>query len=241
MLVIKFDSDGDIPGCSIVGSSNATVSDTSITGQASSATIQSTSIVPADTDIIPQDTSAGIVTICSVDVTIDIGNGSGFPGSLGNAVIVNLDNPADKVTGVQLNICDVDDFLTLDGCETTERASLYTCTFTELTNGCCQLLVHSSEPDIVIQEGDGPIIILKYTVLEEAPVGACKDLNPEGAVVLDENLVMLGVESLPGQFCFTPEPESPASIPTLSEWGIIIFMSIIMGLGVVTLFRRKMV
>ena len=29
-------------------------------------------------------------------------------------------------------------------------------------------------------------------------------------------------------------------IPTLSEWGLIIFMSIIMGLGVVTLFRRRM-
>jgi hypothetical protein len=30
-----------------------------------------------------------------------------------------------------------------------------------------------------------------------------------------------------------------ASIPTLSEWGIIIFMTIIMGLGVVTLVRRR--
>jgi F0F1-type ATP synthase assembly protein I len=31
-----------------------------------------------------------------------------------------------------------------------------------------------------------------------------------------------------------------ASIPTTSEWGMIIFMTIIMGLGVVTLFRRRM-
>jgi hypothetical protein len=29
------------------------------------------------------------------------------------------------------------------------------------------------------------------------------------------------------------------AIPTLSEWGMIIFMTIIMGLGVVTLFRRR--
>jgi hypothetical protein len=32
-----------------------------------------------------------------------------------------------------------------------------------------------------------------------------------------------------------------APIPTLSEWGIIIFMTIILGIGVVTLVRRRMV
>jgi hypothetical protein len=31
----------------------------------------------------------------------------------------------------------------------------------------------------------------------------------------------------------------PLTIPTLSDWGLIIFMTIIMGLGVVTLFRRR--
>jgi hypothetical protein len=32
-----------------------------------------------------------------------------------------------------------------------------------------------------------------------------------------------------------------ASVPTLSEWGMIIFMMIILGIGVVTLFRRRVV
>jgi cobalamin biosynthesis protein CobT len=32
-----------------------------------------------------------------------------------------------------------------------------------------------------------------------------------------------------------------AAIPTLSEWGMIIFMTIILGLGVITLLRRRMV
>ena len=31
-----------------------------------------------------------------------------------------------------------------------------------------------------------------------------------------------------------------APIPTLSEWGMIIFMTIILGIGVVTLLRRRM-
>jgi hypothetical protein len=32
-----------------------------------------------------------------------------------------------------------------------------------------------------------------------------------------------------------------APIPTLSEWGVIIFMTIIMGIGVVILVRRRKV
>jgi hypothetical protein len=41
-----------------------------------------------------------------------------------------------------------------------------------------------------------------------------------------------------GDVCELP---SAAAIPTLSEWGIIIFMTIILGIGVVTLVRRRMV
>jgi hypothetical protein len=39
---------------------------------------------------------------------------------------------------------------------------------------------------------------------------------------------------------FTVLPPT-AAIPTLSDWGIIIFMTIIIGLGVITLLRRRMV
>jgi hypothetical protein len=37
------------------------------------------------------------------------------------------------------------------------------------------------------------------------------------------------------------EPLSAADIPTLSEWGMIIFLTIILGVGVVTLLRRRIV
>jgi len=40
-----------------------------------------------------------------------------------------------------------------------------------------------------------------------------------------------------GDVCDTGD----VTIPTLGEWGIIIFMSIIIGIGVVTLLRRRMV
>jgi len=37
------------------------------------------------------------------------------------------------------------------------------------------------------------------------------------------------------------EPPSVAAIPTLSEWGLIIFMTTILGMGIVTLVRRRIV
>jgi hypothetical protein len=39
----------------------------------------------------------------------------------------------------------------------------------------------------------------------------------------------------------TCDPIPPTGIPTLSEWGLIIFMTIILGIGIVTLVRRRMV
>jgi len=39
----------------------------------------------------------------------------------------------------------------------------------------------------------------------------------------------------------TCDPIPTTGIPTLSEWGVIIFMTIILGIGVVTLVRRRMV
>jgi hypothetical protein len=37
------------------------------------------------------------------------------------------------------------------------------------------------------------------------------------------------------------DPVTAADIPTLSEWGMFIFMTIIIGMGVVALLRRRMV
>ena len=42
-------------------------------------------------------------------VALTVGNGAGAPGSSGNEVIISLDNPDDKVQGIQLDICDGDD------------------------------------------------------------------------------------------------------------------------------------
>ena len=171
-------------------------------------------------------------------VTLDIADGSGCQGTTNNVVTLNLDNPDDKIAGLQVDICDADNYLTCIGCETTDRTNLHECVSVELPNGCCRIIVYAFEPSTAIQEGDGPIAILTYTVLTEAPEGECRGLNPEETRVTHESGYSLGAESLPGEFCIASES---ATIPTTSEWGLIIFMTIIMGIGVVTLVRRRMV
>ena len=45
---------------------------------------------------------ASPLPILAGDVTLTVGNGSGFPGSLNNVVEVSLDNPSDIVKGLQI-------------------------------------------------------------------------------------------------------------------------------------------
>jgi hypothetical protein len=65
MWLLKLDSNGDIPGCNIVNTSDAIVTDTFVIGVNSNVSVQTTTAIVADTSIIPQDTSAEITTICS--------------------------------------------------------------------------------------------------------------------------------------------------------------------------------
>ena len=62
--VLKLDSNGDIPDCDIIGSSSATVYDTSVSGQDITAHIYLTHHAIIDTSITPQDTSANISAVC---------------------------------------------------------------------------------------------------------------------------------------------------------------------------------
>lgn len=134
-------------------------------------------------------------------VTLTVGNGSGLPGSSGNPVEVSLDNPGEKVGGVQMDICDVDDYLSCGECETTGRTSDFDCFANEI-NGCCRVVLFSKIPGGLIGAGTGPIFTLDYEVSGGAPGGECRDLNPEGVMVLGENTQRLDATSVPGEFCF---------------------------------------
>ena len=134
-------------------------------------------------------------------VTITVGEFTGYRGSHHNSVEVTLDNLDNKVRGIQVEICDVDNYLTCTGCETTERTSSFDCYTNELENGCCRVIL-SSIGDDLIEEGIGPVVTLKYDVSEEAPGEEFRNLNPENIKVLDEFSNPLDAIPVPGTFYF---------------------------------------
>ena len=134
-------------------------------------------------------------------VTLTVGDGFGSPGSQGNPVKVMLDNQNYKVGGIELDICDVDNYLTCTACENTERISGFRCTINERENGCCGVTI-VSDSGALIEKGTGPLFILKYDVSEGAPGGGCRSLDPENENVLDELRNVLAVNKYSGKFCF---------------------------------------
>ncbi len=65
VFMLKLNANGEIPGCSIMGTSQAVVTDTSVSDIDSNATILNTSVVPIDTYLIDQDTSAETSDQCA--------------------------------------------------------------------------------------------------------------------------------------------------------------------------------
>jgi hypothetical protein len=135
-------------------------------------------------------------------VTLTVGNGSGAAGSSENSIDVTLNNPSEKVRAVELEVCDVDDYLASSGCNTTLRSSGFLCSTNELEDGCVKVVLINLEGG-VIDEGNGPIFTLDYSVSASAPVGECRDLNPVNELVANENGIELDVSSASGEFCFT--------------------------------------
>ena len=106
--------------------------------------------------------------VCNEEVTLTVGNGSGARSSTGNNVIVSLTNPSDPVRAVQVEICDVDDYLTVQtSCVPSGRvpAGDYTCQCNELPSGCAAC---SLTPDLGVFDniptGTGSLFTVKYNV-----------------------------------------------------------------------------
>ena len=135
-------------------------------------------------------------------LTLTVGEGSGLPGSIENSIEATLDNPADKVKAVYLDICDADNYLSCTVCEVTGRTSDFICEINERDGGCCGVIMVTVEPTALIEEGTGPIFTLMYNVAGDAPSGECRDLNPENVAVTDEFNQSFDVTPVSGEFCF---------------------------------------
>ena len=143
-------------------------------------------------------------SVQAADVTLTIGNGSGFPGTPANQVEVSMDNPNNSVNSLQLDIADVDDYLICTGCTRDEVRVPYgfICIAQELSGGACRILMFYIQSDHDIEAGAGAIFTIAYAVNGNAPAGECRGLTLEEAKVLDANKNLLDAASVPGQFCF---------------------------------------
>ena len=152
----------------------------------------------------------GIGDACDCEVSLTIGSANAAPGETDVPVEVSLANPGNIVEAIQMDICDVGDFLTpvlndnppreYAECEPTDRTTGFDCIVGELENGCCRILLFSEE-EMFIEEGEGPVFTLKYDVSGGAPSGECRNLNPEGVLVAYE-YIPLEATLVAGEFCF---------------------------------------
>ena len=116
------------------------------------------------------------------EITLTVGDANAVPGEIDVPVEVGLINLNDKVVGVQIDVCDVDNYLSCTACETTERTSGFNCAINELEAGCCRALLFSTDRSFV-EEGTGPLFTINYNVLAEAPLGECRDLYTENTKI----------------------------------------------------------
>lgn len=126
----------------------------------------------------------------------------GTPGSSENEVVIILENPDDKVSRLQFDLCDEDDYLTLKKIIPTSRSrKLTSINFKELPNGCAEI-VASSTGGKVIEAGKGPALILLFAVSKVAPLTEHRDLTLKNVKIEDEMSHSLDAAAVPGAFIF---------------------------------------
>ena len=118
------------------------------------------------------------------------------------AVEINLDNSAHKVETIHMEICTEDNHLTFAGCDTTDRTGGFLCRPRVSGNGCSSVTLFSMNRLGVIEEGTGPICVLRYTPSEEAPDGECTTFSTENTYATDDGGNDIEVLSSPGEYCF---------------------------------------
>ena len=136
----------------------------------------------------------------------DIRNGVGEPGSEDRKVEVWLKNEV-NVAGIQVDICDEGDCLSLASVELTDCTSGFTIFFEDDYSeaGCARLVLYGySEDDggFFIAPGDGPVLILHYNVSSVIVDHAWVMITPENLLIADEDGNPLTAEEDPGKFFF---------------------------------------
>ena len=156
-------------------------------------------------------------SVSQAQVTLSIGSGSGYRGSDNNAVSVSLSNAADRVRKVQVEVCDVDNYMSVFRCDPTTRSrDGFTCGIINLASGCSRVIL--SSPGGFIPTGTGSIMTLRYNVAAGAPAGQCRAINQQNIFVYDEFGGLLSVTPVAGKFLLQQlHPDHPVPGRTLLQ------------------------
>ncbi|MEW5734292.1 MAG: hypothetical protein AB1921_05535 [Thermodesulfobacteriota bacterium] len=99
IFVLRLDENGDIPGCPVMNTTNATVTVTSAVVNNTSATVQSTSVIPADTGATGADSSAVVNQVCLYDSDADPDN-DGLPNYVESQIGTDPNDPDSDGDGI---------------------------------------------------------------------------------------------------------------------------------------------
>jgi hypothetical protein len=125
------------------------------------------------------------------DVILSVENATGYAGH----VDIGLDNAADLVSEVHLDVCDADNrtwlHISADNCTTTSRSSGFSCAATSIGGGCVRVDLTSGTTSIDV--GSGAILRLEYTIDAGAPTSEIADVVPQNADVRDDTPASLTI------------------------------------------------
>ena len=168
-----------------------------LTASNSEGTSDSTSAVCATT--LPEYTGPPVISVGSVSVNA----GDSFD------IDVSLANPGDAVAGVQLQILDSPNHLSVANVVGTDRIAGFELSFNEQADGSVLILAFSLTGQI-IAPGTGPIVIIDY--LSTTPYEAVVSLDVSDSILSDSQGIPIehnsegGVVNISGE---EPPPEAP--------------------------------
>ncbi len=151
-----------------------------------------------------------LLSFCSLTnaaVTLTVENSVGYPGSNESRVDVSLDNPDDIIRALTIEICDVDNYFACTGCALSETdANLcFRCAANEQLNGCCRVVLYnlnSLYTRDLIQPGTNPTLAVNHTILDNAPLQSCRNLNLVNVQVSNEFNDDVDAIPVSGNICF---------------------------------------
>ena len=117
-------------------------------------------------------------------------------------ITIDLDNPTHKVAEMNMEICTEDNYLTLAGCDTTDRTDGFLCRSRGSDDGCSSVTLFSMNQLDLIETGAGPIFILRYALSEVAPAEECTTFSTKNTFATDDGSNAVEVVSSPGEYCF---------------------------------------